>query len=232
MKLSIIIPVFREEKNIKKTLQRIQKMVHTSHEILIVYDDVCDLTYPVVKEYIHTNKNKSITLVQNASGNKKGVMNAIKTGFSYSRGDAIVVLMADLSDDIAQIDTMYQLFTKGFDIVCASRYMKGGKKIGGPFIKTFLSKLAGLTLFYFFHIPTHDSTNAFKLYNRKIFKKITVESTGGFEYSLEIVVKAYKAGFAIAEIPTTWRDRVVGNSNFKILAWIPQYLKWYASVFG
>ncbi len=226
MKLSIIVPVFHEEKNIIQVIKRINHDVDTSHEILIIYDSVLDPTYIVLKDYLQKNP-KSIRLLQSDQGSKKGVMNAIKTGFVHAKGNACVVLMADLSDDITQIDTMYHLFEKGWDIVCASRYMKGGKKIGGPFIKTFLSRIAGLTLHYLFRIPTMDSTNAFKLYNRKIFDVITLESTGGFEYSLEIILKAHKKGYKITEIPTVWKDREEGTSNFKMLAWLPQYAKWY-----
>ena len=122
---------------------------------------------------------------------------------------------------------MYKLTQQGYDIVAASRYMPGGKKIGGPFIKTFLSKTAGLTLHWFFNLPTHDATNAYKMYKRSIFKDITIQSTGGFEYSLEITLKAFKKGKKITEIPTEWHDDPTGKSNFKLLAWLPKYIKTY-----
>jgi len=227
MKLTIIIPAFNEEKNITQTLSKVQKSVKTQHEVLVIYDREKDTTVPVVRNFIKKYKNSHIMPIKNSIGSGKGAMNAIKTGFQKSKGGAIVVLMADLSDDISQIDTMYSLFAKGNDIVCASRYMKDGQKIGGPIVKTFLSKFAGLSLFYLFHIPTHDATNAFKLYNRKIFSNISIESAGGFEYSLEIILKAHKKGYKITEIPTVWKDRMEGASNFKILAWIPEYIKWY-----
>ncbi|HYK08954.1 MAG TPA: glycosyltransferase [Candidatus Eisenbacteria bacterium] len=231
MKLSIIIPVYREEKNIETTLNRIQKNVRTPHEILLIYHYKTDPTVKVIQKYMKKHKGHTIRLLQNANKSNNRVMKSIKMGFENAKGNARVVLMADLSDDITQIDTMYRLFEKGYDIVCASRYMKGGKKIGGPIVKTFLSRLAGLTLHYFFHIPTHDATNAFKLYNSKIFNKITVESVGGFEYSMEIILKAHSLGYKITEIPTVWVDRMEGSSNFKILAWIPEYLKWYINAY-
>lgn len=228
MKISILLPVYHEEKNIIKVLEQINKKVKTDHEILVIYDDKKDPTYEVVKKF---KSLKVLKLIKNSYGNGYGVMNAIKTGFEKAKGEAIVVVMADLSDDITQIDEMYSLIKKGCDIVCASRYMKGGKKIGGPLIKTLLSKTAGLTLHYIFRIPTHDATNAFKMYNKRIFKDIKIESTGGFEYSLEIVVKAFKKGYKITEIPTVWKDREAGKSNFKLLKWLPKYVKWYLKVF-
>jgi len=231
MKLSIVIPVFFEEKNILKIFAEIQKKVKTPHETIIIYDLDSDPTAEVAKKYIKKNKLKNIFLIKNNFGNGRGVMNAIKTGFNKSKGEVVVVLMADLSDDIMQIDQMYKLSNEGFDVICASRYMPKGKKIGGPFLKTFLSRTAGLTLHHIFKIPTLDPTNAYKMYKKRIFKNITIESTGGFEYSLEILLKAHKLGYKIIEIPTVWRDREDGKSNFKLLKWLPNYIKWYLSAF-
>src|SRR5579859_2622350 len=104
MNISIIIPVFREEKNIEKVLSLLAKHVTFSHEILLIYDNDQDPTVAVVKKYIATHKKKHIILVKNNTGIQKGVMNAIKTGFSSAKGKAIVIVMADLADDPTQID--------------------------------------------------------------------------------------------------------------------------------
>src|ERR1035441_3601776 len=95
-----------------------------------------------------------------------------------------------------------------------------------------MSRVAGPTLHWFRGIPTHDATNAFKLYDSRILKHMTIESTAGFELSLEITVKAFLAGYRIVEVPTTWRGRTQGESRFKIWAWLPQYLQWYFYAFG
>lgn len=231
MDISVVIPVLHEEKNIGRVLLRLEKNIKASYEVLVVYDSSSDPTIDIVKKFIYRHETKNILVVKNSIGTKRGVMNAIKTGFLKAKGRAIVVLMADLSDDISQIDHVYSLIQRGFDIVCASRFMKGGKKLGGPFMKTFLSRLAGACLYYIAHIPTHDATNAFKMYRRRIFDDIQIESTGGFEYSLEILVKAYKKGYKITEIPTVWKDRVSGKSNFQLRAWLPQYIKWFLFAF-
>lgn len=231
MKLSIVTPVFHEEKNILKVIGQITKVVKTPFELLVIYDQDSDPTKPVVESYLKKSSTKNIKLIKNSVANCRGVMNAIKTGFKDSTGNYVVVVMADLSDDVTQIDEMVSLMDSGFDIVCASRYMKGGKKIGGPLIKSVLSKTAGLTLHYFFRIPTHDSTNAFKMYRQEVLRKIKIESTGGFEYSLELVLKSFRKGYKITEIPTTWTDRTSGESNFKLWKWLPNYAKWYFSLF-
>jgi len=229
--ISIVVPVYHEEKNVKELLLNLKKNVKTKSEILIIYDSEKDPTVNAVKSIITKNKTKKISLVKNSVGNKRGVVNAIKSGFKKAKGDAVLVLMADLSDDLRIIDKMFKKIQLGDDIVCGSRYMRGGKKIGGPPLKTFLSKAAGISLYYLAKIPTHDSTNAFKMYRKSLLEKITIESTGGFEFSMELIIKAFKKGFKISEIPATWRDRTSGKSNFKMFKWLPNYLKVYFSAF-
>lgn len=228
--ISIVTPVFNEKDNIKKVLASAEKLVKTDHEILVIYDFPEDTTVIPAQEFIQKTKKKNIRLVGNSSGSGKGVMNAIKTGFARATGKAIVVMMADLSDDISQVDQMFSLIEKGNDVVCASRYMKGGKKIGGPIVKSWMSRLAGLSLHYIFGLPTHDATNAFKMYKREVIEEFPIQSTGGFEYSMEITLKAFRAGYKIVEIPTIWRDRAAGKSNFKLWKWLPQYLKQYSLI--
>lgn len=224
MNISLVIPVYHEEKTIGKVLDRIIQKVKTSHEIIVISDGKGEPTFDVVKAYIKKHPNNHIHVFQNTN---KGVMNTIKMGMKKAKGKAIVVTMADMSDDVTQVDQMYDLIQKGYDIVCASRFMKGGKKIGGTLLKNFLSKTADVTLHFLLRIPTHDSTNAFKMYKKSSLDTIEIESTGGFEYSLEIILKAFKKGYKITEIPTIWKDREEGKSNFKLFHWLPNYLHWY-----
>ena len=194
--LSIVIPVYHEEKNVGILLTDIKKNVKTAKEILIIYDFEKDPTVTAVKTFIRKNKGNEIFLIKNFVGNRKGVVNAVKSGFKKARGEAILVLMADLSDDLKIIDKMFKKIELGDDVVCGSRYMPGGKKIGGPFLKTFLSKFAGKSLYYLTGMPTQDSTNAFKMYRKSVLNEITIESTGGFEFSMELVIKAFKKGLS------------------------------------
>jgi len=225
MDLSIIIPVYNEAENIKKAIEKIEKEVKTPHKTLIVYDFSKDSTVPVVQKL--QKKFSNLILVKNNIGSKKGVINAIKTGFIQVKKGAIVVTMADLSDDPKTIDKMFNKLTKGYDIVCGSRYAKGGEKIGGPIIKSLLSRLSGLLTPVILGIPTKDVTNAFKMYNKKVLTAINIESKGGFELSMEIVIKAHAKGFKITEVPTVWHDRTDGQSRFKLIAWLPKYIHWY-----
>ncbi|NUM35855.1 MAG: hypothetical protein HUU50_15025 [Candidatus Brocadiae bacterium] len=101
---------------------------------------------------------------------------------------------------------------------------------GGPFIKKSLSKLAGCSIYWLSSLPTHDITNSYKLYKKSYLDEITLESTGGFEIGMEITAKAHKKQKKIVEIPSQWWDRTQGKSNFKLLKWLPKYLKWYLYV--
>lgn len=224
MKLSIVIPVYNEGAHIHKVIDGIEKVIHFPHETLLVYDSSSDSTINPARKL--QTKIKSIKLVRNMYG--KGALNAIKTGLNIANGEAVIVTMADCSDDPQTINAMISKFNRGYDIVCGSRYMPGGKKIGGPFIKTFLSWFAGVSGKYILGLPTFDLTNSFKLYRKSLLNKITIESQGGFELGMEIIVKGYFLYNAkVSEVPTIWRDRTAGTSRFKLTAWLPRYIHWY-----
>ncbi len=224
--LLIIIPVYNEGENIVRTLGQIEASISTPHKSLLIYDFDEDNTVPVVKRFVDENKVDNIRLIKNLYG--KGVLNAIMTGFRSAGDDEIVlVTMADLSDDLAIVDRMFEKINQGYDIVCGSRYMKGGQHLGGPKFKNMLSRMAGLTLHFLTGIPTHDISNSFKMYRNSIVNDIKIESRGGFEVGMEIVVKSFLKGHKITEIPSVWRDRVAGKSHFKMVKWLPEYLRWY-----
>ena len=224
--LLIVLPVYNEGENILNTLGQIEANIKTPHRSLIIYDFEEDSTIPVIKLFLEENKVDNVRLVKNLFG--KGALNAIVTGFkSAGDDDIILVSMADLSDDLTIVDGMFEKIQQGYDIVCGSRYMKGGQHIGGPKLKKMLSRMAGVTLHLFTGMPTHDISNSFKMYRNSIVNDIKIESRGGFEIGMEIVVKSYLKGRKITEIPSVWRDRVAGESHFKLAKWAPGYLHWY-----
>ena len=166
-----------------------------------------------------------VQLVRNGRG--PGVLNALKTGLATASSPFVLVLMADGSDEPSSIGTMLEMAENGADLVAGSRYMKGGHQIGGPLVKRLLSRAGGLSLHWLGGIGTHDPTNNFKLYSRRLLENVTIESTAGFELALELTVKAHRMGMRIAEVPTTWRDRTAGESRFRMMKWLPRYLRWY-----
>lgn len=220
--LTVVVPVYNEADNFKPWYESLKRHVKTPHTIAVVYDRDEDTTLPVVREL---QKNDSaLALVKNEG---KGVLGALVTGLHYPRHGAIVVSMADLSDDHTRVDEMYALYKDGCALVSATRYGRGGEQRGGPLVKRTLSRIAGVSLHLVGGLPTTDPTNNFKLYTRQLVDQVTVESTGGFEVALELTVKAHALGLKIGEVPTIWTDRVAGKSNFKLMKWMPSYLRWY-----
>ena len=218
---AIIMPVYNEGKSIVETVNQIKEKVKGNYCIYAVYDFDEDTTLPFLKEF----EGETLKPLKNKYG--RGVLKAIKTGFEETREPFVIVFMADLSEDPKFINSLVARSKEGYDIVCGSRYMKGGKQTGGPKFKSFLSRMGGISLRLLTGIPTHDISNSFKLYSRKVLDSVKVESTGGFEVGMEIAVKAYLKGFKITEIPTEWRGRLEGKSNFRFMEWLPKYLKWY-----
>jgi dolichol-phosphate mannosyltransferase len=218
------MPVYNEGANIGRALAEIFEHVAIPKRVLVVYDFDGDDTVPVVRDL--APRYPGVELVKNTIG--RGVLNAVRAGIAATTAEVVVITMADLSDDVSIVPRMVELIGRdGYDIVCASRYMRGGRQIRGPRLKGLMSRMAGLSLHWLAGLPTHDATNAFRAYRREVLLETPIESVGGFEYSLEITAKAFAAGRRITEVPSTWRDRSAGQSRFKLRQWLPHYLKWY-----
>ena len=122
---------------------------------------------------------------------------------------------------------MYLAFKKDNDVVVASRFIKGGSMKGCPFIKSILVRAASSTLFILSSIPVKDASNGFRLFSRRLLNSVNIESKVGFAYSLELLAKCNRLKFKIDEIPAQWEERSEGSSRFKIIKWLPEYLRWY-----
>lgn len=223
--VNIVLPVYNEKDNITNTLAEIEAEIRTPHHIFVIYDFDEDNSLPVLRGYMDKKGQADISLVRNKYG--RGVLNAIKTGFDCVDDGVILVMMADLCDDAGKVDEMFSRINEGYDIVCGSRYTRGGRQIGGPWLKKLMSRIAGVSLHYLIAVPTRDITNSFKMYTKKVINDITIESDGGFELGMEMVLKAFIKGYKITEVPSIWRDRVAGGSRFRLFKWLPKYLRWY-----
>jgi dolichol-phosphate mannosyltransferase len=226
--LTIVIPVYNEGAGFEDLWSELNAHLQCPFRALVVYDFDEDNTVPAVEAVISRGE-KRLRLVKNEI--RRGVVGALLTGFHTVESGPVLVVMADLSDDLAQVGRMMELYRKGYHVVVGSRYMKGGRIVNGPVLKQGLSRMAGVSLYWLRGIPTHDATNAFKIYDGAMLKQFTLESERGFELNLEITVKAFLAGFSIVEIPSVWRDRTQGKSKFKLWAWLPHYLRWYFYAF-
>lgn len=221
--LSIVIPVYNEGERVEPVLRALHAGVRTPSEIVVVWDFDGDTTRPVVERL--AGDLPGLRGHRNDLG--RGVLNAMRAGIAAARGPYVLISMADGSDEPQVVDPMVELARGGAAVVSASRYMRGGRQVGGPPLKRLLSRMAGLTLHWFGGVATHDPTNNFKLYRRDFLESVTIESRAGFELALELTVKATLAGRPVAEVPTTWRDRTAGESRFRLRQWLPHYLRWY-----
>jgi glycosyltransferase involved in cell wall biosynthesis len=194
----------------------------------VVFDSPDDTTRAPAEKYALEDSRVVPTL--NTYG--RGPAQAIRFGIDAARGDVVVVTMADGSDDASQVDQLARLVRRGVVIAVASRYMKGGQQIGAPFLKSQMSRWAGLSLCYLARVGTHDATSSFKAYDRAFVQRVGIESTAGFAIAIELVAKARRHRLPVAEIPSIWLERTSGESNFKVWAWLPIYLHWYRYAFG
>src|SRR5262249_24124390 len=159
------MPVYNEGPNIACALEEIARSVPLSKRVLIVYDFDGDDTIPVVRGL--ADRYPWAMLHKNDLGRR--VVNAVKAGILAAEAEVLDVTMADRSDRLSVVAPMVELIKgEGYDIVCASRYMRGGRQIGGPRLKGLLSRTAGLSLYWLGGLPTHDATNAFRAYRRSV----------------------------------------------------------------
>lgn len=227
-RVSIIVTAYNEGEEIVPYLDRLLESVTLPCEVLVVFDSAEDTTAPWVQKYAGDDERVVPTL--NTYG--RGPARAIRFGFDHAKADVVVVTMADGCDDPMQIDPLVRLVERGVVVAAASRYMRGGQQIGGPVLKSLLSRLAGLSLHLLTRVGTRDATNSFKAYSVEFVRQVGIESDHGFEVGLELVAKARRHRLPVAELPTIWLERSFGQSNFHLAKWIPRYLRWYLYAFG
>ena len=218
----LIIPVYNE-KNIIKLIDYIFINSKKFINIYICYDNENDITINIIKNSNYKNSSK-IILSKNIH---KGPCEAIKTGIYSSKADALIVYPADDFNNGLLLDKMYELFLEGYDIVCPSRFIKGGLIKNCPLVKYIIVKIISFSMYHFSNIKIKDPTNGFRLFSKKLIEKHPIKSKLGFAYSLELLVKASKNRYRVTELPSIWIERKDRKSNFKILRWAKDYIKWY-----
>jgi glycosyltransferase involved in cell wall biosynthesis len=228
LRASIIVTAYNEGEAIVPHLERLLESVQLPCEVLVVYDSPNDSTAPWVEKV--SASDPRVRGVVNTYG--AGPAKAIRYGFDVASADVVVVTMADGSDDPMQVDPLVRLVERGVVIAAASRYMRGGQQVGGPWLKRILSRTAGRSLYMLGRVGPRDATNSFKAYDANFVRSVGIESDGGFEVGLELVAKARRNRQPVAELPTIWLDRLHGRSNFRVVKWLPRYFKWYFYAFG
>lgn len=222
--LEIIIPVYKEEDNIYETLCNLLKITKINFKIKIIFDFDGDPTLNVIKENFNDER---IFLIKNKYS---GLNGAVRTAFENSDSESVVLYTAEDHQNYGVINKMYEEFKRGYDVVCASRLMKGGdyNQVKEPFIKQFLVNLVSITIKNFTKLGTVDPTNGFRLFSKEIIKKFPIESKNGFTFAIELLAKAYSEGYKITEVPSKSPIRQFGDSKFDnktIIYYIPWFLK-------
>jgi dolichol-phosphate mannosyltransferase len=227
-RLDIIIPVFNEGQNITRSLEAFAKNVKTPFRVLICYDRDDDDTLPAVEAYPGRSSLDVVFVKNRAAGPHAAVM----TGFEQSAAPFLLVYPADDTENTGRIDRLVEEAERGCEIVVASRFIPGGCMVGAPPLKGFLVRAAAFTMHYGARLPVRDPSNGLRLFSRRVIEQIAVESTSGFCYSIELLVKCHRLAWPIGEVAFTWHERKLGQSRFRVLKWVPHYLRWYFYAFA
>jgi len=220
--LDIIIPAYNEKENIVSVLDSLHEHVKTPYRVLICYDLDEDTTLEAIADY--PKDRMEIVLVKNPGS---GPHSAICAGLELTTAPAVVTHMADDDYNAGVLDYMVARHKEGYEIVTGSRFIEGGCMIGCIWYKQMLTRLAAFTMYHFARFPVRDATHGVRLFSRRVVDTIEVESSKGFTFPIEMVVKVVRLGWKVHEFPVEWHERKAGTSRFRILKWIWPYLRWY-----
>lgn len=221
--LSVVIPARDEEGCLAATVEHLHAELQgrgIEHEIVVVDDGSTDRTWQVLEEL--TSRIPAVRPVRN--GGEHGFGRAIVLGFEHSRGDAIVIMMADESDDCRDVVRYWDTLQQGWDAVFGSRFVRGGGVVDYPPHKLLVNRLANLFIRLLFHIPLNDTTNAFKAYRRRALEGCRPFLSPHFNLTVELPLKTIVRGYTWTVIPITWRNRRTGISKLRIREMGSRYL--------
>ncbi|GAA4494426.1 glycosyltransferase family 2 protein [Hymenobacter ginsengisoli] len=215
MKLSVVIPAYNEEESIGETLRTLYASLvqaQISHEIVVTNDNSKDGT--LVRLTALAQEIPTLTYYTNPGPNGFGY--AVRYGLERYQGDCVAVMMADLSDDPADLVRFYHKLQEGYDCVFGSRWIKGGRVLDYPAHKKTLNRVANTIVRLVFRLRYNDCTNAFKLYRRSTMDGLKPFLSPHFNLTLELPLKAIVRGYTYTVLPNSWTNRKYGESKLKI----------------
>jgi dolichol-phosphate mannosyltransferase len=213
--LSVVIPARDEQGCIGSTVEHLHlelQLRDVPHEIVVVDDGSTDSTWQMLEAA--AEKIPQLAPVKNPGPH--GFGRAIQKGFEAATGDAIVIMMADESDDCRDVVRYWNVLNEGYDCAFGSRFMKGGGTIDYPRLKWILNRQANLFIRLLFGIRLNDTTNAFKAYRKTVIEGCQPILSPHFNITVELPLKAIVRGFSWKVIPITWRNRRTGLAKLKI----------------
>jgi dolichol-phosphate mannosyltransferase len=191
-----------------------------NHEVLVVNDGSTDDTRDTLVDLAARYPN--VRVVDNPPPNGFGL--AVRTGLANFRGDAVAIVMADGSDDPADLVKCHTKLQEGYDCTFGSRFIAGSKLIDYPIHKLIINRLANLFISALFQIRYNDVTNAFKCYRRTVIAGVQPILSHHFNLTVELPLKAIIRGYSFAVIPISWTNRTSGVSKLKIREMGSRYL--------
>lgn len=221
--LSIVIPARDEEGCIASTIEHlfVELRLHSvPHEIVVVDDGSSDSTW----EKLLSLKERIPTLNPLQNQGPHGFGRAIIRGLDSMAGDAVVLMMADESDDSRDVVRYWQLLNEGWDAVFGSRFTKGGGVIDYPWMKLKVNRMANFFIRMMFGIKLNDTTNAFKAYRRSVIDGCRPLLSPHFNLTVELPLKTIVRGYTWTVMPITWRNRRTGTPKLKIKEMGSRYL--------
>ncbi|MBV9440438.1 MAG: glycosyltransferase family 2 protein [Candidatus Eremiobacteraeota bacterium] len=221
--LSIVIPAHDEAASLPKTLRAIAaQLQHEAipFEILVVDDHSSDGTAAVLAQ-----SAEQLPMVRRiANARAKGFGNAIVSGLEAFSGSAVCIVMADGSDDPADIVRYWQALEAGYDCAFGTRFTKGARVVDYPLPKLVLNRIANTFVAALFGVRYNDLTNAFKCYRRETIGGVQPILSHHFNVTLELPLKAIVRGYSWTVVPTNWYNRRHGVSKFQIKEMGSRYL--------
>ena len=221
--LSVVIPARNEAGCIRSTVEHLDlelRLNHIPHEIVVVDDGSTDNTWDILQELRLTLP--SLRPIQNPGLN--GFGRAVVCGLDRMSGDAVVIMMADESDDCRDVVRYWQVLNAGYDAVFGSRFIKGGGVIDYPKLKLVLNRLFNGWIRMLFHIPLNDTSNAFKAYRRSVIEGCRPLIAPHFNLTIELPLKAIVRGYSWTVVPITWRNRRTGEAKLRLKEMGSRYL--------
>lgn len=215
--LSVVIPAHNEAGSIPSALRGVYAALTAAgvdHEIVVVDDHCTDNTAEVVGA-LAADEVPTARVVANPG--KGGFGLAVRCGLEHTSGDAVAVMMADLSDSPEDLVTFWRTMQRtGADCVFGTRFSKGGRVIDYPATKLRINRVANLAIRLLFGLRYDDVTNAFKMYRREVIDGVQPLLSHHFNLTVEIPLKAIVRGYSYAVVPNSWTNRSHGESKFKV----------------
>jgi len=221
--LSVIIPAHNEEGDIAETVQNLAAALREAgiaHEILVINDNSSDSTERVLATL--SAGEIGVRYINNPLPSGFGF--AVRRGLAEFRGEAVAIVMADGSDDPADVIAFYRELESGYDCVFGSRFIRGGRVIDYPKFKLVLNRLANLMIRTLFVVRYNDVTNAFKLYRRNAIAGIQPLLSQHFNLTVELPLKCIIRGYRYTVLPNSWKNRKQGTSKLRIKEMGSRYL--------